>query len=171
MPNLTYAYLGDYAFNSSKNVTIIGSTPHLSLSQVDIGALRPYFGHKECWSSKRVPDYTPELVIGEMQCNQASMTVLELSRYPLLKTLRIGDLSFWYVNETKLIGMSELESVVIGGMNHLYVRQGHFYVRNCPKLKSLKIGSSSFSSYSVFEIANVDALEAIEMGGDSFHWS
>ena len=115
-----------------------------------------------------MPDYTTELVIDEMKCNQESMTVLELSRYPLLKTLRIGGYSFWYVNETKLIGMGELESVVIGEMMSLNAMQGQFYVKNCPKLKTLKIGSSSFPYYSVFEVENADALEVIEISGGSF---
>ena len=69
------------------------------------------------------------------------------------------------------MGMSELESVVIG-MNSFTQHKNsygndpnrHFYLKNCPKLKSLKMGRYSFSDYTVCEIENVDALEVIEMG-------
>ena len=76
-----------------------------------------------------------------------------------------------YVDELKLIGLSELGSVEIG-MNSFTKKKSsygndqsrHFYLKNCPKLKSLKMGRYSFSDYSVIEIENVDALEVIEMG-------
>ena len=75
------------------------------------------------------------------------------------------------MDELKLIGLNELESVEIG-MNsftknknsYRYDPNRHFYLKNCPKLKSLKIGRYSFSDYTVIEIENVDALEVIEMG-------
>ena len=83
----------------------------------------------------------------------------------------IGNECFMYVNEVKMIGLKQLESVVIG-MNSFTQHKNdhgndpnrHFYLKNCPKLKSLKIGIVSFSDYSVIEIENVDALEVIEMG-------
>ena len=86
-----------------------------------------------------------------------------MSRYPKLKTLRIGDSSFQNVNVTKLIGMSELESVVIG-KEGFYRSFGTFYLKDCPKLKYLVIDYGSFTNYRVIEIENVDALEVIEIG-------
>mgnify|MGYP000614650253 CR=1 FL=1 len=77
------------------------------------------------------------------------------------------------MNELKLIGLSELESVVIGQVSFvkdLYNAadgrddKRHFYLKNCPKLKSLKMGRYSFSDYTVIEIENVNALEVIEIG-------
>ena len=105
--------------------------------------------------------------------NDASLTVLDLSRFQYLKELVVGDESFMYVNEVKLIGLHYLESVEIG-MNsftkykNTHILSGnpnrHFYLKNCPKLKSLKVGRYSFSDYTVCEIENVDALEVIEIG-------
>ena len=103
--------------------------------------------------------------------NDASLTVLDLSRFQYLKELVVGNESFMYVNELKLIGLHYLESVDIG-MNSFTKQKNswgndpnrHFYLKDCPKLKSLKIGRYSFSDYTVCEIENVDALEAIEMG-------
>ena len=103
--------------------------------------------------------------------SQSDFTKLDLSRFLQLKSLSVGDHCFSYVNEVKMIGLSELESVEIG-MNsftkHKYSHGNdpnrHFYLKNCPKLKSLKMGRYSFSDYTVIEIENVDALESIEMG-------
>ena len=105
--------------------------------------------------------------------NSSLNTVFELrlSRYKRLKKIVIGDDAFIFVNEVKMIGMSELESVEIG-MNSFTKEKNswgddpdrHFYLKNCPKLKSLKMGRYSFSDYTVIELENVDALEVIEIG-------
>ena len=170
MPNLTNVVLSDSAFWNYYNATINDSIPFISLSQLDIGALRPFFGYKECWSKKRVPDYTTDIVIdgtdGLLYCG--AERELDLSRYPKLKTLTIEDLSYKNVNVTKFIGMNELESVEIG--SSCFSETGQFYLKNCPKLKSLKIGAFSFGKYNVIEIENVDALEEIVMSGSNF-WS
>ena len=111
-------------------------------------------------------------------CNDASLTVLDLSRFLYLRQLVVGNESLMYVNEVKLIGLSELKSVEIG-MNsftkHKYSDGNdpdrHFYLKDCPKLKSLKVGRYSFSDYTVIEIENVDALEVIEMSSNSFYYA
>ena len=86
----------------------------------------------------------------------------------------MGDYCFRETEELRLIGLKELERVVIGkwcfysvsydvdknGMNP----NRHFYLKNCERLKELKIGCNSFRDYSVCEIENVPSLEVIEMG-------
>ena len=112
-----------------------------------------------------------ELTVPSNSLNDASLSVLDLSRFRRLKKLVIGDECFMYVNELKLIRMYYLESVEIG-MNSFTQHKNnggndpnrHFYLKNCPKLKSLKMGRYSFYDYCVCEIENVDALEVIEMG-------
>ena len=85
----------------------------------------------------------------------------------------MGDWCFQKTEELKLIGLKELERVVIG--NHSFIKNGystkegmnpnhHFYLKNCKRLKELKIGCESFMDYSVCVIENVDSLEVIEMG-------
>ena len=125
----------------------------------------------------RGSDEVTDLVIGAYVCPFESVTAFDLSVYPKLKTLSIGDESFMYVNEVRMIGLSELESVEIGNSSFTQYKKGygndpnrHFYLKNCPKLKSLKMGRYSFSDYKVIEIENVDALEVIEMG-DLNDWS
>ena len=122
------------------------------------------------------------IVVKNNTCNESNMLLLDLTRFVNLRELIVGDESLMYVNEVKLIGLSELESVEIG-MNSFtqhkniagYDPNRHFYLKNCPKLKSLKMGRYSFSDYSVIEIENC-GLEMIEMGdlnewSDSFYWA
>ena len=104
-------------------------------------------------------------------CNDASLTVLDLSRFLYLRQLVVGDESLMYVNEVKLIGLNVLRNVTIGvnsftkkKNDYGYDSNRHFYLENCPKLKLLEMGYGSFSDYTVCEIENVDALEVIEMG-------
>ena len=116
-----------------------------------------------------------ELTVSHYSFNTAA-SELRLSRYKRLKRIVIGNECFENVDEVKLIGLSELESVEIG-MNSFtkkknwygYDPNRHFYMKNCPKLKSLKMGRFSFSDYKVIEIESVDALEVIEMGDYSFY--
>ena len=105
--------------------------------------------------------------------SQSDFTELDLSRFLQLKSLSVGDHCFSYVNEVKMIGLNELESVEIGTNSFTKFKNTwqitsdpnrHFYLKDCPKLKSLKMGRYSFSDYTVIEIENVDALESIEMG-------
>ena len=85
----------------------------------------------------------------------------------------MGDSCFNRTEELRLIGLKELESVVIG--NGCFTKVGystkdgvnpnrHFYLKNCEKLRELKIGCKAFMDYSVCEIENVPSLEVIEMG-------
>ena len=85
----------------------------------------------------------------------------------------MGDECFTETDELKLIGLNQLERVVIG--NHSFTKVGystadgmntnrHFYIKDCPRLRELIIGCKSFMDYSVCEIENVNQLEVIEIG-------
>ncbi|KAK8826484.1 hypothetical protein WA577_002037 [Blastocystis sp. JDR] len=98
-------------------------------------------------------------------------SVCEIENVPSLRLLEVGDYSFAFVNEVKLIGLNQLERVVIGKNSFKPSRFGlgdnparHFHLKNCERLRELKIGRYSFSDYSVCEIENVPSLEVIEMG-------
>ena len=176
MPNLTNVTLPENVFTYSDDITVIGGIRFIPLLQVDIGALVfvvPFTSNTYCMNILEGSNEITTLNIGSRVCPFENATVFDLSVYPKLKTLKIGSDSFEYVEELKLIGLSELESVEIGKNSFTKYKDTyhitadpnrHFYLKNCPKLKSLKIGSFSFSDYTVFEIENVDALEAIEMG-------
>ena len=109
-----------------------------------------------------------ELVIASKCCNEGEVKEVDLGRFVSLRGFEVGDECFENVEEVKLIGLNQLERVVIG--KHSF-RRGtrddptrHFYLKNCERLRELKTGSCSFSDYRVCEIENVPSLEVIEMG-------
>ena len=112
-----------------------------------------------------------ELVIASNCCNEEEVTEVDLGRFASLKVFEVGNYSFAFVDEVKLIGLSQLERVVIGKESFVkkknwygYYATRHFYLKNCERLRELKMGCGSFGDYSVCEIENVPSLEVIEMG-------
>ena len=118
-------------------------------------------------------NHIEELIVSNGCCNGREWTALDLSLMSSLRLLEVGEECFAHVEEVKLIGLSQLERVVIGENSFTkengdwgYDPNRHFYLKNCERLRELKIdGDDSFSDYSVCEIENVPSLEVIEMGG------
>ena len=122
--------------------------------------------------------YVGVIVIASNCCNDTELSVLDLSRFVNLRELKVGDECFENVKEVKLIGLNQLERVVIG--RNCFTNDDddsddsddsddedphrHFYLKNCERVRELKMGHHSFSDYTVCEIENVDSLEVIEMG-------
>ncbi|KAK8831804.1 hypothetical protein WA577_001862, partial [Blastocystis sp. JDR] len=123
--------------------------------------------------------YIGVIVIASNCCNDTELNVLDLSRFVNLSELRVGDDCFENVNDVKLIGLGQLERVIIGGLcftnnddddsndsdaNDDEDPHRHFCLKDCERLRELTIGCDSFNDYSVCEIENVPSLEVIEMG-------
>ena len=108
------------------------------------------------------------MIVDSNACNDVIYQLLDLSSISNLKVFEVGDYSFAFVDEVKLIGLNRLERVVIG--KHCFRKDfkkysnHHFYLKNCERVRELKIGRYSFSDYSVCKIENVPSLEVIEMG-------
>ena len=121
---------------------------------------------------KNASCYVGVITIASCCCNCGELSVLDLSRFVNLRELEVGISCFENVNEVKLIGLNQLERVVIGENcftkckceRPWYDPNRHFYLKDCERLKELKIGYHSFCDYSVCEIENVPSLEVIEMG-------
>ena len=114
-------------------------------------------------------NHVEELRVIDGCCNEEGLKELDLHLFANLRELKVGNECFENMKEVKMVGLSKLESVVIGEKSFTKSNYGndpnrHFYLKNCPKLKSLKMGIFSFSDYTVCEIENVNALEVIEMG-------
>ena len=126
---------------------------------------------------------TIETMIVHYECDDKSLTELDLSSFSNLRVFEVGDFSFPSVEEVKLIGLNQLERVAIERScftkykNTSYVYKNpnrHFQLKNCGRLRELNIGRYSFSDYSVCEIENVPSLEVIEMGvlkGESYNFN
>ena len=115
--------------------------------------------------------YVGVIVIASNCCNDSELSVLDLSRFVNLRELKVGDECFENVNEVKLIGLGQLERVLIGKNSFTKEKNWfgndlsrHFYLKNCERLRELKMGCYSFSNYSVCEMENLPSLEVIEMG-------
>ena len=112
-----------------------------------------------------------ELIVSAGCCNGREWSVLDLSFMSHLRLVEIGDECFESVDEVKLIGLNQLERVVIGEKYFTkqkksdgYDPNRHFYLKSCERVKELKMGCYSFFDYTVCEIENVPSLEVIEMG-------
>ena len=116
-----------------------------------------------------IHNHIEELIVNSHSCNGPEWTALDLTLMSHLRLLEVGNECFENVKEVKLIGLSQLERVVIG-MNSFtkngndYDPNRHFHLKNCERLRELKIGCDSFSDYSMCEIENMPSLEVIEMG-------
>ena len=132
---------------------------------------RSTFNHlSDCVGSSITKDMT-ELVERSNRCNSEKIKMLDFRVFPQLKSIEIGNECFMYVKIVKLIGLNQLERVVIGKNSFTKHKHRignepnrHFYLKNCERLRELKIARYSFSDYSVCEIENVPSLEVIEMG-------
>ena len=120
---------------------------------------------------KNVNKRVKELVVSSYCCNEADWSVFDVSELKCLKSIEIGDECFENMKEVKLIGMNQLERVVIGKNSFTKKKNDaakdpsrHFCLKNCEKVRELKMGRYSFSDYSVCEIETVPSLEVIEMG-------
>ena len=107
------------------------------------------------------------MIVDNNACNEKCFTTLVLSSFSNLKVFEVGDYSFSFVDDVKLIGLNHLERAVIG--THCFRKRieknsnRHFYLKNCERLRELKMGRYSFSDYTVCEIEIADRLEVIEM--------
>ena len=119
------------------------------------------------------PESVEAIEVKSNCCNEEDLNEMDLRRFVNLKELIVGDECFENVEEVKLIGLNELEKVVIG-MNSFTKKKsdnwpsstnpkGHFYLKNCERLRELKIDRYSFSVYSVCEIESMPSLKVIEM--------
>ena len=76
----------------------------------------PRSEYDECWSSNPVKSTITQLTIAQGKCNSVRDT-LDLSRYPHLKSLTIGNNSFQNLKSLIVSGLKELTSVVIGELS------------------------------------------------------
>ena len=112
------------------------------------------------------------VIVDSNACNDDSLTHLDLSQQVNMAVFEVGNYSFTFVKEVKLIGLHALERVTIGENSFTKSKRcigntpnGCFHLKNCERVREVKIGRYSFSDYSVCEIENVPSLEVIEMGG------
>ena len=103
-----------------------------------------------------------------LACNTPSFTKLNLLSFVHLRQFEVGDCSFVYVKEVRMIGLKWLESVVIG--ENCFTKEEsrspacHLYLKDCERLRELRIGNHSFENNSSWVIVNLPSLDEIEVG-------
>ena len=187
MPSLTTVSL-PYAFECRNQLSCKSNHNQRGL-WIDIGELinhpsipkpNPHANVHSIDELKAMSQSMEVLIVDNNACNDMSYQLLDLLSLTNLKVFEVGDYSFAFVEEVKLIGLNQLERVVIGEnsftkeKNKCYDDDSyrHFYLKDCERLRELKIGNDSFSDYSVCEIENNVSLEVIEMGNmNEWSWS
>ena len=122
----------------------------------------------EEWTS--LSSSVTQLIVDCCCCNDGQLTTLDFSNWRALEVIEIGSHSFQSVETVKIVGLNELESVVIGKNCFIYEQANgpnpnyRFTLKDCEKLKELKMGRWCFYEYTTCEIENNPSLEVIEMG-------
>ena len=116
----------------------------------------------------KLTESTNTMIIPKGYFNANGITLFNITNNVEMKRIEIGDSCFGKVRVFELDGLSELESVVIGGSSFRISSSGRsdgsFRIVNCPKLKSIQIGDESFYDYQSFELSNLPSLQSIDMG-------
>ena len=153
-----------HATQSEVNSPIINPNPvipdiHATQSEVKNHINNPI---TSCHMELNLTKDAVELVVPDGH-KTGNCTSLDLREFKKLKRIRIGDECFEDTTELSLVGLNDLETVIIG-KNSFAQTSGQFHVRDCPRLIELRIGSGSFSGYTVCEIENTPSLEVIKVG-------
>ena len=109
------------------------------------------------------------------------VTIFELSNYPNLKRIEIGDNCFVNVKTVRINRLNQLVSLKIG--KNSFTQKKHswgndesksFHILNCESLESIQIGEYSFSDFAGdFELKNLPQLQSIQIGtigSDSYNF-
>ena len=112
------------------------------------------------------------LFIPSNACNSQSLISFDLSAFKLIKSLSIGNESFFYTSIFKIDGLPFLNSVSIGINSFTKHRNSYwrensrvFYITNCMELESINIDKNSFSDYAGhFELKNLPSLHTLNIG-------
>ena len=119
--------------------------------------------------NKSLHSRVEELIVKDNSCNEAMLENLNFSFMPKLRELKIGKNCFNNGRGVDLIGLKELERVVIcngsltnGEMNPI------LKIEDCEKMKELVIGEGSCCGFTGFAVSKVPSLKKIELYGNNF---
>ncbi len=110
------------------------------------------------------------LIVGSNACNDKAFTQLDLSLFNRVRAFEVGEYSFAYVQEVRMVGLSQLERVAIGSNCFAASEEdsspfsGRFCLKNCERVKELRIDHDSFVNYSLCEIESLPSIEVIHFG-------
>lgn len=111
--------------------------------------------------------------------NQKYITTLDLSAFPRLQIIDIGNNCLQFVTQLVISHLPQLTSLLIGWRSFHQVEScGHMEIHDCQELQHIHIGLGSFDNYQSFEVTGtiemmgshkgLDALKEIRMAGLNF---
>ena len=131
-----------------------------------------------CESS--ISNYTQFLKVPNNTMKRALFFSLTPWAYSL-KEIEIGDYCFCNVKLCDIVGLGELETIVIGQNSFFNDNNndeeddskkvnGICRIMNCDRLRSIRFDESSFGDYHSFELKNLPSLQSIELESDCFFY-
>lgn len=115
-------------------------------------------------------NHIEELIVSDGCCNEKEWEVLNVSLFPCITLLKIGNECFKCVKSVKCIGLELLKKMEIGNGcfrdpdNKHKNERPSFVLKDCPLIEELSIGTNSFNDYKICEISNVPSITTIKMG-------
>lgn len=115
-------------------------------------------------------NHIEELIVSDDCCNEKEWEVLNVSLFPCITLLKIGNECFKCVKSVKCIGLELLKKMEIGNGcfrdpdNKHKNERPSFVLKDCPLIEELSIGTNSFNDYKICEISNVPSITTIKMG-------
>lgn len=110
---------------------------------------------------------TQKIQMNAGMSNQEEIETWDLSVCTALIELFIGSGCLAYLKELKLVGLDNLEKVMIGSSSFT-MAEGRLEVSNCPKLKKLRISTESCLLWTSFELKNCEAIGEVNISYGCF---
>lgn len=110
---------------------------------------------------------TQKIQMNAGMSNQEEIEPWELGVCTSLIELFIGSDCLAYLKELKLVGLENLEKVMIGSRSFT-MAEGRLEVSNCPKLKKLIIDTESCLLWKSFELKNCEAIGEVNINSGCF---
>ena len=101
-------------------------------------------------------------------CNDPDINRWNLSMFPSLRVVVVGDNCLECLKELKLDGLKCLEKVEIGASCCGRACGGCFEVSGCEKLRSVVIGGGSFVKWGGFVMKDCEGVEEVSVGDGCF---
>ena len=117
-----------------------------------------------------------ELIIGDDNLCDPTISTLHLSHLPKLKRIEIGDNCGVTINSVLLEFLDSLQSLTIGKNSFTTCKSNWpiehsnrtFSLHHCSRLESVKIEDSTFSDYSSFSLVDLPSLSSLSLQSHSF---
>ena len=101
-----------------------------------------------------LPADTVEITVENNSCNEPIVGTVDVSRFPRLELLRIGDNCFWNGTALRVVGLSALKTLEVGvNCFNGNGRDSALVLRDCAALRTVDLGYCSFCNYVTCEMS------------------